>query len=160
MIQFFLTGGTIDKVYNPLDGSLIFKDSIVSKALQRGNCTVETNEEVLFLKDSLDTSEQERALVVQKCVDSDCSQIIITHGTDTMVTTAQKIASSVSNKTIVLTGAMIPYRIQNSDALFNLGAAVTAVQCLPHGVYICMNGQIFAHDNVTKDTAIGEFTTL
>jgi L-asparaginase len=156
-MKLLVTGGTIDKKYNPLSGQLELNESHIATALTQGRCHLDIELETIFLKDSLDITEAERAQIIEKCIKTKHEQIVITHGTDTMVTTAELIAAQFLDKTIVLTGATLPFNIKNSDALFNLGAAITAAQCLAHGVYIAMNGRIFNHDNVIKNLELGVF---
>ena len=159
-IQIFITGGTIDKKYNELSGELIFDKTHIVDMLNRSRCMTETLSEVIFLKDSLDIDTQDRDLIINKCNESLSEKILITHGTDTIVETAKQIQSLNIAKTIVLTGSMIPYSISNSDALFNLGFAISAVQTLAHGVYVCMNGRIFDANKVQKNREIGIFEAI
>ncbi|WP_190600615.1 asparaginase domain-containing protein [Candidatus Vesicomyidisocius sp. SY067_SCS001] len=159
-IKLLITGGTIDKVYDELIGKLVFQQTYLIDMLNRSRSMVDTLSEVLFLKDSLDMSDIDRALIVKKCQESDTRHILITHGTDSMVRTAKLLAKEVNNKTIVLFGSMIPYSINYSDALFNLGVALSAVQIKEYGVYITMNGQVFDFDKVKKNKEIGIFTLL
>lgn len=159
-IQILITGGTIDKVYNELTGELEFGNTHIVDMLNRGRSMAETQSEVLFLKDSLDMSDDDRALVLEKCSSSKADKIIITHGTDTLVETAKLLGENIKDKTVVLFGAMIPYSINHSDGLFNLGVAMGAVQNKAHGVYVAMNGQVFDWNNVEKDRARGLFQTL
>jgi L-asparaginase len=159
-IHLIATGGTIDKYYNPTQGQLTFEDSHLPEMLKQGRCEVELQLEVLMQRDSLDITDTERQQIVDVCVKSTRKQIVLTHGTDTMVLTAQALQAQHLDKTIVLVGAMIPFTIRESDGLFNLGFALGAVQCLPAGVYIAMNGKIFTADNVTKNKVLGRFETL
>jgi len=152
IVQIFVTGGTIDKVYNPSNGELQLNETQVLAMLERARATgVDVELETLMLKDSLDMQPEDREIIAKACEQTLQQQVLITHGTDTMVATAQRLAKLKSSKTIVLLGAMIPYRIAQSDALFNLGAAMAAVQCLPAGVYITMSGRVFEWDQVVKD---------
>ncbi|NYT52459.1 MAG: asparaginase [Candidatus Vesicomyosocius endoextente] len=160
IIKLLITGGTIDKVYDELIGKLVFQQTYLIDMLNRARSMVDILSEVLFLKDSLDMSDIDRALIVKKCQESDTSHILITHGTDSMVRTAKLLAKKVNNKTIVLFGSMIPYSINCSDALFNLGVALSAVQIKEYGIYITMNGQVFDFDKVEKNKEIGIFTLL
>ena len=161
MIKVLITGGTIDKQYNPLNGELIFTQTSVEKMLLQSRSTVETELEVLMLKDSLEMQDQDREILSLACNKAAEKQIIITHGTDTMVESAETIHQYLaSDKTVVLLGAMVPYQFKQSDALFNLGCAMSAVQILKPGVYITMNGQVFDHKEVVKNRAIGEFVHL
>lgn len=158
VIKILVTGGTIDKQYNPLNGELIFTQSSVEKMLTQSRSTVKAKLEVLMLKDSLEMQDADRELLSQGCNKSQETKIVVTHGTDTMVESAQVIADSLTpDKTVVLLGAMVPYQFKESDALFNLGCAMSAVQILQPGVYITMNGQVFDYREVVKNRAIGEF---
>lgn len=158
VIRILVTGGTIDKQYNPLSGELIFTQSSIEKMLAQSRSTVKAELEVLMLKDSLEMQDADRELLSQSCNNSKEKKIMIIHGTDTMVESAQAIAESLTpGKTVVLLGAMVPYQFKESDALFNLGCAMSAVQILSPGVYITMNGQVFDYREVVKNRAIGEF---
>ena len=159
MIRIIITGGTIDKQYNELNGELYLPQTHVPAMLEQARCTLPVKLEEVMLKDSLDMLDTDREKVKNACIAAVESKIVITHGTDTMVETARHIAASIENKTIVLLGAMIPYTIDSSDALFNLGCAISAVQTLKHGVYITMNGEIFDWDNVEKLKNKGKFIT-
>ena len=156
-IQFFITGGTIDKVYNELTGELEFDSTHIVDMLNRGRSMADTTSEVLFLKDSLELSDKDRQLILSKCLECNDDKIIITHGTDTMVDTAKLLGEKIKDKTIVLFGSMIPYSVDNSDALFNLGVALGAVQNKDNGVYVAMNGKVFDFDKVTKNKEKGLF---
>lgn len=160
VIRIVLTGGTIDKRYNAANGKLDFENSHIETALQQGRCTAEVKVRSLMLKDSLEMTDADRSQVLAACQAAVEEQIVITHGTDTMVETAGVLAQADMPKTIVLTGAMIPFTIKDSDSLFNLGGAVTAVQCLPHGVYIVINGEVFDWDNVVKNLKALRFEAL
>ncbi len=157
MIKLIITGGTIDKRYNELNGELYFPETHLPAMLHQSRCKLDIDLQPLMLKDSLDMTETDREALRQACSATDAEQIIITHGTDTMVDSASYLAKSMTDKTIVLVGAMVPYMISQSDALFNLGCALTAVQLLPAGIYITMNGKVFAWDKVIKDRQAGEF---
>ncbi|NOQ16229.1 MAG: asparaginase [Methyloprofundus sp.] len=157
MIKLIITGGTIDKQYNELNGELHFPKTHIPQMLQQARCTAELETQQLMLKDSLEMQEADRDAIYQACLATDAQQIIITHGTDTMVDTAKYLATILADKSIVLVGAMVPYTIKNSDALFNLGCAVTAVQLLPAGIYLTMNGKVFNWNNVSKDKQAGQF---
>jgi len=157
MIKLIVTGGTIDKRYNELNGELYFPETHLPVMLQQSRCKLDIELQSLMLKDSLGMTETDREALRQACSAADAEQIIITHGTDTMVDSASYLAKSMTDKTIVLVGAMVPYMICQSDALFNLGCAMTAVQLLPAGIYITMNGKVFAWDKVMKDRQVGEF---
>lgn len=156
-IELIVTGGTFDKQYNPIAGELGLADTAIKRILERVRCGVEIKVSPIMLVDSLEMTDTQRADIAAHCLNSDSKQIVITHGTDTMAHTAREIAQKVNDKTIVLTGAMIPYSIKNSDALFNLGTALAFVQSLPHGIYIAMNGRYFLWDNVRKNTEKGCF---
>lgn len=156
-IKILITGGTIDKVYNELTGELEFDTSHLGEMLERSRSTVNIDSEVLFLKDSLDMSDKDRGLILSKCLECSEDTIVITHGTDTMVETAKLLGDQVKNKVIVLFGSMIPYSVNYSDALFNLGIALSAVQNKAKGIYIAMNGQVFDFDKVQKDKSLGIF---
>ncbi len=159
-IKVLITGGTIDKTYKELSGKLSFTETHLVDMLNRGRSMVDTLSEVLFLKDSLEMMDSDRAFILDKCQSCDEQNILITHGTDTMVETATYLAKSLKGKTVVLFGSMIPYSIDNSDALFNLGVALSAVQLKDSGVYIVMNGQIFDFDKVQKDKDLGIFIKI
>jgi L-asparaginase len=159
-IRIFVTGGTFDKEYNELNGSLYFKDTHLKEMLNLGRCKAAIELRTLMMMDSVDMTDDDRETIALNCMKSDFDKIIVTHGTDTMVETAKVIAEKVQNKTIILTGAMIPYKFGSSDGLFNLGAAIAFVQSLPHGVYIAMNGRYFNWDNCRKNKKIGEFEEI
>ncbi|BCG65544.1 MAG: L-asparaginase [Methyloprofundus sp.] len=157
MIKLIITGGTIDKQYNELNGELDFPKTHIAEMIQQARCTAELETQQLMLKDSLEMQNVDRDAIYQACLATTTQQIVITHGTDTMVDTAKALAATLTDKTIVLVGAMVPYTINNSDALFNLGCAITAVQLLPEGIYLTMNGQVFNWDKVSKDKQAGQF---
>jgi L-asparaginase len=159
-IRVFVTGGTFDKKYDELRGTLYFQETHLPEMLRLGRSRVDVSVRTLMMVDSLDMTEQDRDLVVEQCRRADESRIVITHGTDTMVETARALANGVTGKTVVLTGAMVPYAFGSSDGLFNLGSALSYVQTLPHGVYIAMNGRCFAWDNVRKNRDAGVFEPL
>lgn len=159
-IRLFITGGTIDKSYNMQNGELHFVDSHIPSMLTEGRCHADYSLDKIMLKDSLDMTDSDRLEILNACLQADESKIVITHGTDTMVQTAQLLADHIDDKTVVLTGAMVPYVFKKSDSLFNLGSAMSAVQCLPYGVYITMNGKVFSADNVVKNREEGVFETL
>ena len=156
-IRILVTGGTFDKDYNELTGQLFFKDTHVAEMLRLGRSRVEATIHTVMMIDSLVMTEADRALIVQNCLESPDDRIVVTHGTDTMTDTAAAVARAISDKTIVLTGAMIPYAFGSSDGLFNLGSALSFVQVLPPGVYIAMNGKCFPWDRVRKNRERGEF---
>ncbi len=157
IIKLLITGGTIDKQYDEMNSELIFTQSSVEKMLAQGRAKTDIKFETIMLKDSLNMNNADRQKILEACLASDESKIVITHGTDTMVETSRVLAAKVQDKTIVLLGAMVPYAMKNSDALFNLGCAVAAVQTLDKGVYITMNGKVFNFDEVVKDKSVGEF---
>lgn len=159
-IKVFITGGTFDKEYNELNGSLYFKDTHLYEMLALGRSKLDLSIQSLMLKDSLDFVEADRALIAKACNACSENRILITHGTDTMTITASYLKKHCPNKTIVLTGAMVPYKFGSSDGLFNLGSALAFVQILHPGVYIAMNGKFFEADNVKKNTDKGTFENL
>jgi L-asparaginase len=156
-IRVFVTGGTFDKEYNELDGKLYFKDTHLPEMLTLARCKVPVALRTLMMVDSLEMTPADRQLIVQQCMAATEERIVVTHGTDTMEVTAKALGEAVKEKTIVLTGAMVPYKFGSSDGLFNLGTALALVQTLPHGVYVAMNGRYFSWDNVRKNRKTGEF---
>ena len=160
MIRIFVTGGTFDKTYDEIEGSLAFADTHLPEMLRLGRCHVEVSVRTLMMIDSLAMTDDDRAIVVHNCRTCEESRIVVTHGTDTMVETAAALAAGVSGKTIVLTGAMVPYAFGSSDGLFNLGSALSFAQTLPPGVYIAMNGRHFAWDRVRKNREAGVFEEI
>ena len=159
MIRILVTGGTFDKEYDEVRGRLFFKDTHVQEMLDKGRSRVPVSIRTLMMIDSLEMTDADRALVVEQCRQSEVDRLVVTHGTDTMVDTARAIAAAgLAGKTVVLTGAMIPYAFGSSDGLFNLGSALSFAQVLPPGVYVAMNGQYFQWDQVRKnrDTATFE----
>ncbi len=159
-IRLFITGGTFDKEYNELNGKLFFEDTHVPEMLDLGRCKLDVNIRTLMMIDSLEMSDEDRDIIAHNCVQCEEEKIVITHGTDTMVETAKILAEKITDKTIVLTGAMIPYKFGSSDGLFNLGAALAYVQTLPTGIYIVMNGKYFNWNNVRKNKELGLFEAL
>jgi L-asparaginase len=159
MIQVFVTGGTFDKDYNYLSGELFFKDTHLKEMFERGRCTVNIDIKTLMMVDSLEMQEEDRGIIVLNCRKTAARQILLTHGTDRMVETAKALAeANIADKTIVLTGAMIPYAFgTSSDGFFNLGSALAFVQVLPPGVYIVMNGRHFHWNKVQKNRQTGNF---
>ncbi len=157
MIRILVTGGTFDKQYDEINGRLAFTDSQLPEMLRLGRCKVDVVVRTVMLVDSLEMSDADRDLIVQNCRQAPESRIVITHGTDTMVETAKVIAAAVADKTVVLTGAMVPYAFGSSDGLFNLGSAISFAQVLPPGVYVAMNGRCFTHDHVRKNRKTGVF---
>jgi len=156
-IKIFVTGGTFDKEYNEITGELFFKDTHLPELLALGRSTVKVDITTLMMIDSLEMTEADREIIAENCIKTNENRILITHGTDTMVDTARILAEKVKGKTIVLTGAMIPYKFGSSDGLFNLGSALSFVQILPPGVYIAMNGRYFNWDNCRKNKITGKF---
>ena len=159
-IRIIVTGGTFDKEYNEISGELYFKNTHVQNMLELGRSRLDLNIRTLMMIDSCDMDEEDRNIIVKNCEKASEEKIIITHGTDTMVETAKLLAKTIKDKTIILTGAMVPYTFGSSDGLFNMGSAIAFVQTLPAGVYIVMNGQFFNWDNVRKNKKIGEFEEL
>ena len=159
-IRILVTGGTFDKEYDELRGTLYFRQTHLPEMLQLGRSRLDVSVETLMMMDSLDMSDAERDRIVAACRSCDETHIVVTHGTDTMVETARALAEGVSGKTIVLTGAMVPYAFGSSDGLFNLGSALSFAQVLPEGVYVAMSGRWFPWDNVRKNREAGTFETL
>jgi L-asparaginase len=159
-VRIFITGGTFDKEYNELTGQLYFKDTHLPEVLERGRCLVSVDIRTLMMIDSLEMTDIDRELITKHCIEAEENQIIITHGTDTMAETARILSEKVMNKTVVITGAMVPYKFGSSDGLFNLGSAMAFVQTLKPGVYVAMNGRCFHADNVRKNKQTGEFEEL
>lgn len=156
-IRIFITGGTFDKEYDEITGSLFFKDTHMREMLELGRSKIDVDIRTLMMVDSLEMTPEDRNLVVENCKHSKEKKIIITHGTDTMTETGKMLAEANLEKTIVLTGAMIPYKFGSSDGLFNLGSALGFVQSLPKGIYIAMNGRCFNYDKVKKNKETGIF---
>ncbi len=159
-IHIFVTGGTFDKEYDEIRGQLYFNETHLPEILKLGRCTAAVDLETLMMIDSLNMSDEDRNTVVERCKQCENNKIVITHGTDTMVETAKRIADAGINKTIIITGAMIPYKFGSSDGLFNMGCALAFVQTLPAGVYITMNGKYFHWSNVRKNRETGYFEEI
>ena len=162
-IRIFVTGGTFDKEYNELTGALAFKDTHLPEMLRLGRSRVDVSVRTLMMIDSLDMTDADRDVIVAQCRQAAERQIVITHGTDTMIETAAALARALppdAGKTIVLTGAMIPYAFGSSDGLFNLGSALSFVQVLAPGVYVAMNGRYFLWDRVKKNRQTGAFEAV
>ncbi|MBU0544161.1 MAG: asparaginase [Proteobacteria bacterium] len=159
-IRIFVTGGTFDKEYNELSGELFFKETHLYEMLKLGRCGLVFDIRTLMMIDSLEMTDSDRKIILENCIRANENKLVITHGTDTMVETAGFLAGFVKDKTILLTGAMIPYKFGSSDGLFNLGSALAFVQTLPHGVYIAMNGKYFNWDNVKKNKKTGVFEEI
>lgn len=156
-LRIIATGGTFDKHYNEISGQLGFSQSHLPEALTRARITLPFAFEPLMMIDSLDMTGEDRSRILAACRDSPETRIVIVHGTDTMPETADVLAAAGLSKTIVLTGAMVPYELVHSDAMFNLGFACCAAQTLPIGVFIAMNGQVFNSGAVHKNRAVGVF---
>jgi len=161
-IRIFVTGGTFDKEYNELTGALSFKDTHLPEMLRLGRNRVDVSVRTLMMIDSLEMTDADRDVIVAQCRQAPETRIVITHGTDTMVETAAALARALqpAGKTIVLTGAMIPYAFGSSDGLFNLGSALSFVQVLGPGVYLAMNGRCFEWDRVRKNKETGSFEAV
>ncbi|UCF35741.1 MAG: asparaginase [Acidobacteriota bacterium] len=159
-IRILITGGTFDKEYDEITGQLFFKDTHIGEMLELGRSRLQVSIRTVMMIDSLDMTEEDRELILQNCLKVPENQIVITHGTDTMVDTARVLATAVEGKTIVLTGAMIPWAFGSSDGLFNLGSALSLVQALPPGVYIAMNGQFWEWNRVRKNRELGRFEEI
>ena len=158
MIQILITGGTFDKSYNHISGDLFFEKTHIPEMLERSKCRLNVDVKTLMMIDSLEMTKKDIEKIINECKKTKSSRIVITHGTDTMVNTAEKIAKKIKNKTIVLTGAMIPYAFgSSSDGFFNLGSALSFVQTLKNGIYIAINGQYFDYDKVEKNKLKGYF---
>jgi L-asparaginase len=159
-IRIFITGGTFDKNYNELTGELFFQDSHLPEMLKLGRCNLEVHVRTLMMIDSLQMRDEDRQIILQQCRSAPETRIVITHGTDTMVESAGVLARGITDKTVVLTGAMIPYKFGSSDGLFNLGSALAFAQTLPPGVYVAMNGRYFTWDRVRKNRQTGMFESV
>lgn len=160
-IRLLVTGGTIDKSYCPVEGALSFSRTHVLAMLKQARVALpEDKIQTLLLKDSLDLTEADRETICQAAIAATETKLIVTHGTDTMVQTSERLAAKQLAKTIVLVGAMVPYTFSNSDGLFNLGLAFGAVQLLPTGVYVAMNGRIFPWHAVRKNKTLGVFESI
>lgn len=156
-IKILVTGGTFDKEHDPISEKFIFNETYVPQILKQARSLLNITIKTLMLIDSLDITKKDQELIYTECKNAKEDKIVITHGTSNMEKTAQYLGDRITDKTIVLTGAMVPYSLNYSDALFNIGTALAFVQTLPHGVYISMNGKYFPWDNVWKDTKLGFF---
>lgn len=156
-IRILVTGGTFDKEYNELTGQLFFKQTHLDEMLRLGRCSVDIELETLFMIDSLEMTDEHRKTIADHCMNAPEDRIIITHGTDTMTETGQYLSKIIKRKTIVLTGAMVPYKFGSSDGLFNLGSAMAFAQTLSNGIYIAMNGKCFRAGHVRKNKKKGLF---
>ena len=160
-IRLFVTGGTFDKEYDEIRGELFFKDTHVAEMLTLGRSKLDVAVRTLMMVDSLEIGDDDRELIVEHCRKAKENRIVITHGTDTMEDTARALGkAALPGKTIVLTGAMIPFKFGSSDGLFNLGSALAFVQSLTPGVYVAMNGLYFGWDRVHKNRATGRFEAV
>jgi L-asparaginase len=159
-IQIFVTGGTFDKEYNELTGELFFKETHTADMLTLGRCRLEVAIETLMMIDSLHMTDADRQLILERCTDVPAQRIVITHGTDSMEHTAAVLGRGIRGKTIVLTGAMVPYKFGSSDGMFNLGTALAFVQTLEPGVYVAMNGRAIPWHSVRKNRQQGIFESL
>jgi L-asparaginase len=156
-IRVLVTGGTFDKEYNELSGALYFKDTHLGEMLRLGRCDLALDVRRLMMLDSLDMTDADRERVYAACVEGLAGPVVITHGTDTMPETARYLGERVTDRTVVLTGAMVPWTFGSSDGLFNLGSALAFAQSLPHGVYVAMNGRAFGWRSVRKNRETGRF---
>ncbi len=156
-IRLLVTGGTFDKEYDELSGRLFFKDTHVQEMLRLARSDLDLEIRTLMMVDSLEMTDLDRELILRNCLEPGRQRIVVTHGTDTMPETARFLGERVADRTIVLTGAMIPYTFGSSDGLFNLGCALAFVQVLPPGVYVAMNGRCFDWRSVRKDKTVGRF---
>ncbi len=156
-LRILITGGTFDKEYDEINGQLSFEETHVPEMLKLGRCTVPTEVRTIMMIDSLDMTDADREVIVHNIKSVPEEQIVITHGTDTMAETAAFIAKEKLEKTIVITGAMIPYKFGSSDGFFNLGSSIAFAQALPHGVYVVMNGRYYNWNNVRKNKQTGFF---
>ena len=160
MLRVLVTGGTFDKTYDEIRGRLSFDETHLHEMLRLGRSRVELTVETLMMIDSLDMTDADRARIVARCAECVETRVVVTHGTDTMVETARALAAGIGGKTVVLTGAMIPYAFGSSDGMFNLGSALSFAQALPPGIYIAMNGQYFPWNAVRKNRDTGVFEAI
>jgi len=159
-VRVVVTGGTFDKEYDEIRGRLYFRHTHIPEMLRLARCRVAVEVTSLMMMDSLDMADADRARVVEACRSCPEERVVVTHGTDTMAETARALVLAGTGKTVVLTGAMIPYAFGSSDGLFNLGSALSFAQVLPPGVYVAMNGRVFSGDRVRKDRETGVFEEL
>jgi L-asparaginase len=159
-VRIFVTGGTFDKEYDKLEGKLYLRDTHLQEMLELGRCKVKVDIRTLMMIDSLEMTEADRKIILDNCFKCKEDNIVITHGTDTMEETARVLGEASIRKTIVLTGAMIPFKFGSSDGLFNLGSALAFAQCLAPGVYVAMNGRYFHWNSVQKNRKTGEFEEI
>jgi len=159
-IRIIATGGTFDKEYNELNGELFFKDTHIGDMLKLGRSHLEVVIERLMMIDSLQMTVADRELILSRCREVPEERIVITHGTDTMSETAAVLGAKLQGKTVVLTGAMVPYTFGSSDGIFNLGTALAFAQTLAPGVYVAMNGRYFPWNSVRKNRSKGVFESV
>ena len=159
-LHIIATGGTFEKHYDEISGMLVFGDSHIPAIVRRARFSVPYTFETVCMLDSLDMQDSDRQDILVACSSTTAESVLIVHGTDTMKETAVVLGEASRGKTIVLTGAMIPYEFDNSDALFNFGFAASAAQLLPHGVYVVMNGRIFDWRHVRKNRQEGCFEAV
>lgn len=159
-IRIFTTGGSFDKEHDPISEGFIIKKTHVPDLLKNSRSLLDVQIDTLMMIDSLDMTEKDQNLILKSCQEAPEDKIIVTHGTSKMEKTAQLLGNKIKDKTIILTGAMVPYSLLNSDALFNFGNAIAFVQTLPHGVYVAMNGKYYSWDNVTKNVQKGLFEEI
>ncbi|MEZ4422288.1 MAG: asparaginase domain-containing protein [Gemmatimonadota bacterium] len=159
-VRVLVTGGTFDKEYDEIRGVLYFRQTHLPEMLQLGRCRLDVEVETLMMIDSLEMTDTDRARIARRVQECPERSVVVTHGTDTMVQTAGVLAEAVRGKTVVLTGAMVPWAFGSSDGLFNLGSALSFVQVLPEGVYVAMNGRWFPWDRVRKNRETGRFEGL
>ena len=159
-IRILVTGGTFDKEYDELSGRLYFKDTHIQEMLRLGCCRLPLSFETVMMRDSLEMTSRDREMIASRCREASEEWIVVTHGTDTMVESAAVLAAAGTGKTIILTGAMVPWAFGSSDGLFNLGSALSFVQLLSPGVYVAMNGRCFSWENVRKDREQGIFEKI
>jgi L-asparaginase len=156
-VRIFVTGGTFDKEYDELEGKLYFRDTHLHEMLVLGRCKVKVDIRTLMMIDSLEMTDADRKIILDNCLNCKEQHVVITHGTDTMEQTARVLGEAAPKKTIILTGAIVPFKFGSSDGLFNLGSALAFAQSLPEGVYVAMNGRCFPWDSVRKNKKTGEF---
>lgn len=159
-IRMIVTGGTLDKEYDELTGELVLRRTHLPDMLRSARSRLDIRITKVMLADSARMTDNGRKAILRQCRRCKEDKIVILHGTDSMVSTAGLLAKSVNHKTIVLTGALVPYLFSSSDALFNLGGALAFAQTLPHGVYISMHGRCFDWDNARKNKQTGEFEEI
>jgi len=160
-IRLLVTGGTIDKVYHATEGRLGFERTQVLEMLRQARVPLpDSAVQTVLLKDSLELVDSDREIIAVACLASEEKRLVITHGTDTMVLTAQYLAGGVAGRTVVLTGAMVPFSVNHSDAMFNFGFALAAAQLLPAGIYVAMNGCVFPWNRVEKNRTTGQFVAV